>query len=311
MRVLIAEDDRASRRLLEATLRKWGYEVVVATDGCEAMKALQKSDRPSLAILDWMMPGVDGLEVARQVRRIKTERYVYMILLTARSRKCDMLEGLEAGADDYLTKPLDSHELRVRLRAAERIINLQTELIAARESLREQATHDALTSLWNRAAILDILAKETLRAQREDTSVGAIMADLDKFKKVNDTYGHKAGDIILQEASNRLQETMRPYDMVGRYGGEEFLIVVPRCDSTFAEYVAERLRSCIADANFPIDGHELRMTMSLGVASVRGIDEPCCDALIQAADLALYQAKEEGRNRVVTGTLPLPQPIET
>jgi len=306
MRILVAEDDRASRCLMEVTLRKWGHDIVLAVDGEEALAALRRDDGPKLALLDWMMPGLDGLEVSRRIRATTGGEYIYIILVTAKSRKQDMLDGLEAGADDYVTKPVYSRELRVRLRAGERILNLQSELIAARESLREQATHDSLTRLWNRRAILDILSREVSRSAREDTSLGVIMADVDHFKAVNDGYGHSVGDHVLMEIAQRLHMALRPYDMVGRYGGEEFLMIVPRCDTTFAAYVADRLRSAVAVDPFCADGHELPVTASFGVAAARGLVDPSGQSLIQAADGALYAAKDAGRNRVCSADSIMP-----
>jgi len=299
MRILAAESDRTSQRALEALLRAWGHDVVAVADGKQALAVLARSDGPKLAILDWMMSGMDGLEVSRHLRRADGGEYVYIIILTARNEKRHMLEGLEAGADDYVIKPFDPRELKVRLRAGERVLDLQAELIAARESLREQATHDALTRLWNRRAVLDILAREVVRAARDDTSVGVIMADLDHFKAVNDTYGHRAGDAVLVELARRLQSAMRPYDMVGRYGGEEFIMVVPRCDATFGGYVAERLRQAVVSEPFSACGQSLSVTLSLGVAACRGSTDPEGECLIQAADAALYEAKRAGRNRVM------------
>src|SRR5579863_1727931 len=187
MRILIADDSVVSRHLLEATLRKWGYEVVVATDGVEAWNVLQGENPPRLAILDWVMPGLTGPEVCSRVRettRNKDLDYTYIVLLSSKSQREDLIEGLEAGADDYLTKPFDQHELKVRLRAGTRIIDLQRELVTAREELREQATKDFLTRIWNRASILDIFQRELVRAEREKRSIGVVLADLDRFKSV-------------------------------------------------------------------------------------------------------------------------------
>lgn len=299
MRILIADDDRISRRLLEATLQRWGHDVVSVADGKGALQALNRDDGPKLAILDWMMPEMNGLDVARHLRASRDGDYVYIIFLTARNSKKDMIEGLNAGADDYVIKPFDFRELKVRLRAGERILNLQAELIAARESLRDQATRDSLTRLWNRGALLEILSREVARAQREDTSISVIMADVDTFKTVNDTHGHKAGDAVLVEMARRLQSAMRPYDMVGRYGGEEFVMIVPRCDATFGGYVAERLRHLVACEPFLACGKQLPVTLSLGVASCRGEMDADGNGLVVAADKALYEAKRSGRNKVV------------
>ncbi len=182
LKILIADDSIVSRHLLEATLRKWGYDVVVACDGGEALEALQRDDTPQLAILDWMMPGLTGPEVCRKIRQRAHEPYTYILLLTSKSQKEDLIEGMEAGADDYITKPFDQHELQVRLRAGTRLVDMQAELLAAREALREQATRDSLTHLWNRNSILEILDRELSRSLRESGPIGVVIVDLDHFK---------------------------------------------------------------------------------------------------------------------------------
>ncbi len=296
MRILIAEDDPVSRHLLETFLVKWSYQVVVATDGAEAWRILQQEDPPRLAILDWMMPSMDGVQICREVRKRGAEPYFYILLVTAKGQKQDVLEGLEAGADDYLTKPFDPHELRARLRAGRRIIELQEQLIAAREALREEATHDPLTGLWNRAAILEILQRELARAQRAGTAVTVIMADLDHFKHINDTYGHLAGDAVLREVTRRMLSSVRVYDSIGRYGGEEFLIVAPGNDLTGALKHAERVRAGVSRNAVDIFEGAFPLTISLGVAASSDAKE--ADQLVRAADEALYRAKHAGRNRV-------------
>ncbi len=302
MRILIAEDDPVSRRLLETFLVKWGYDVVVAGDGAQAWKVLQREDAPKLVVLDWMMPGMDGVQVCCEVRNRADRPYVYIILLTAKGHKEDIIEGIEAGADDYLTKPFDAHELRARLRAGRRILDLQEELVSAREALRVQATHDPLTGLWNRGAILDILRRELGRAQREGVPLGVVMADLDHFKRINDTHGHLAGDAVLQEATRRMRASVRPYDAIGRYGGEEFLIVVPACDAVSALHQAERLRASISGAPMKISQGLMPVTLSLGVAASGVAKDADADLLLRAADAALYRAKNAGRNRVELAT---------
>lgn len=299
MRILIAEDDAISRRLLQATLTKHGYDVVAACDGQAAWDALQAPDAPRLAILDWMMPGMDGPQVCREVRKRGDQGYVYLLLLTARDRKQDLIEGLEAGADDYLVKPFDTFELKARLDVGRRILDLQRQLLSAYEEMRHRATHDALTAVYNRGAILESLNREWLHVQREGGSLGVIMADLDHFKRINDTYGHSAGDTVLREAARRMRSVVRAYDAVGRYGGEEFLIVIPGCRRDVLWGLAERLRESMASAAISIGEQAIPVTMSVGVSITDGQSDADVHALLQKADIALYEAKRGGRNRVV------------
>jgi len=245
VRVLIADDEIVARRLLESSLRRWGYDVVVAQDGAEASRLLLSPDAPKLAVLDWLMPGIDGVQLCQDIRRTKPEPYTYILLVTAKTAQSDVILGLEAGADDYLSKPFNAAELKVRLRTGKRILYLQEQLIGAREALRDRATRDALTGLWNRAAILDILDNELSRTRREGASLGIAIADLDLFKRVNDEFGHPTGDNLLRKVAEAMQATTRNYDSVGRYGGEEFLIVLPGCDGLNAASHAERLRAAV------------------------------------------------------------------
>jgi two-component system cell cycle response regulator len=297
MRILIADDDPVSRRLLEATLGRLGHEVVSVADGTAAMAALLAPDGPRLAVLDWMMPGADGLAVCRAIRQHHGP-YVYIILLTSHNRHEDLVAGLDAEADDFLTKPLDVVELRARLRSGERVIGLQEGLLEAQEAQRRLASHDDLTGLWNRRMILERLVTELHRARRESTHVGVALVDLDHFKQVNDTYGHAAGDGVLRHAADRMRTILRDYDYLGRYGGEEFLIVVSNAGAVAVAEVAERCRRAVADQPAVIGDRRVAVTISAGVATTHaaGYDDL---ALIQAADAALYQAKAEGRNRVV------------
>ena len=299
MKVLAAEDNPVFQSMLANMLTKWGYTPVVAHDGNEAWEALQQPDGPQLAILDWMMPGLNGVDICRGVRAAAREPYVYILLLTARTDSQDLVEGMEAGADDYLTKPFQAHELRVRLRAGRRILDLQQQLLAAREALREQATHDGLTGLLNRNSILAILDKELARASRENTALSVLMVDLDRFKLINDTHGHAAGDAVLCEAAHRMRESVRNYDSVGRYGGEEFVIVLPGCDAQSAQAQAERVRQTFADAPFQTGSASLQATCSIGVSWRVHPRANEAGALLREADLALYASKGHGRNCVV------------
>lgn len=302
MRILIAEDDPISRRVLQAHLSKWGYEVVVTTDGAQAWEALQGKDSPRLAVLDWMMPSMEGTEVIRNLRSRDAASYVYVVLLTAKGQKEDIVAGLDAGADDYLVKPFDAHELRARIRTGQRILDLEEQLMAAQAALREEATHDPLTEAWNRSGILDILQRECARALRLQGSVGVVMADLDYFKPINDTYGHMAGDEVLRETVRRMAGSVRAYDSIGRCGGEEFVIVFPDCGAESAFQRAEQLRQDISRKPVETSSAAIMVTASLGVAA---IDQGACgdyEVLLRAADAALYRSKAAGRNRTTLAT---------
>ena len=291
MRVLIAEDEEVGLFMLESTLKKSGYEVVVARDGREAWEILQRHDTPQLAILDWMMPGIDGIEVCRRVRESRAGGpYVYILMLTGKARKEDIVAGMQAGADDYLAKPFDADELRVRVRAGERIVTLQ-------EALRVQATQDALTGAMNRGAIFEVLKRELAQSARTSAPVGVVISDLDHFKSINDTHGHPVGDAVLREAASRLKSVLRAYDALGRYGGEEFVLVLPNCGAQHAGEVAERARRVIADTPAITNAGAVPITASFGVAGGGGSTLDV-DALVRAADDALYRAKRGGRNRV-------------
>src|ERR1700733_1393518 len=231
MKILIADDDAMSRRLLEKTLEREGYEVTLVDNGRLALRHLSMPDGPRLALLDWMMPELDGPGVCQEIRKQHERPYVHIVLLTSRGSKQDVVEGLEAGAADYLTKPWDSAELIARLRVGQRILQLEDRLVEARETMRFKATHDALTALFNRGLIIDLLSRELSRTRREKGCTVVMLGDLDHFKNVNDMYGHVVGDEVLREVARRLLASIRSYDFVGRYGGEEFLIVLNNCDS--------------------------------------------------------------------------------
>jgi len=298
--VLIAEDDPVFRRILQSCLRSWNYQVRACDNGLDAWNVLQQEHAPQMAILDWMMPGMDGIEMCRRIRGLQLDPYRYVLLLTAKDDKHDVVQGLEAGADDYLTKPFNVDELHARVRAGKRILELQKELIQAGESLRFEALHDHLTGLWNRGAVLNLLQREEQRRQRSGDALGVIMVDVDHFKAINDSHGHLVGDVVLTEVAKRLTASVRGYDSVGRYGGEEFLIIVPGCNPQGLIISAERLRGVIAETPINSASGPIPVTISVGLVSVGpGNLKPVEHiALVQAADSALYRAKAKGRNRV-------------
>jgi diguanylate cyclase (GGDEF)-like protein len=306
-RILVAEDEITFRHMLKTFLSKWGYQVVVVSNGLEAWKVLQGENRPRLAILDWMMPNMDGVEICRAIRERKPDPYIYLLLLTSRDQKQDVVEGIEAGADDYLIKPFDPQELRARIHAGERIIELEDRLIRAQEALRELAAHDPLTGLLNRRACLDSLLAELNRGCRAGSPVCIVMADIDHFKRVNDTHGHLTGDEVLCEVARRMQSSLRRYDTIGRFGGEEFLLVLPGCSLEEGVKLAERICHLVRSEPVKAKNKPIDVSISLGVAVANQPVPADLEALLGSADAALYRAKEAGRNRVeFSANLPSP-----
>jgi two-component system, cell cycle response regulator len=298
MRILIAEDDAISRTLLERTLQRSGYAVISVENGAQAIAELVKQDAPRLALLDWLMPEMDGVEVCHELRRRKEQTYIYLILLSSRESKEDIVAGLESGADDYLTKPFDLEELKARLRTGHRILELEDHLVEARESMRFQATHDLLTSLWNRGVIVELMSHEIMRSRRERSCTAVMMCDIDHFKSVNDQYGHAIGDDVLREVARRLHNSVRSYDMVGRYGGEEFLVALNKCDPGSAVSRAENLRAKIAGRPIQTANKPVAATISIGLALSTEFTECTIEEIMHQADMALYAAKAAGRNCV-------------
>ena len=293
MRVLIAEDEIVSRRLLEGSLARWGYEAISVSSGKEALEVLLGPGAPNLVISDWMMPEMDGLELCHRTRAIRTTGYIYFIILTAKMDKEDIIKGLEAGADDYLTKPFDQEELRCRLKIGERILTLERRVL-------ELANTDSLTEVLNRRAFMERLEMEVERCKRECAPLSLILADIDHFKPINDRYGHQAGDMALKKFAGQLRASTRPYDFLGRYGGEEFVVCLPGIDCQKAGSVAERMRRMVEATRFPLPASTdcFSITASFGVASLRIGSLECSEPLIGRADSLMYKAKNEGRNRV-------------
>jgi two-component system, cell cycle response regulator len=288
MKVLVAEHSPLQKRLIATLLDRWRHEVVAVEDGDSAWSVLDGDNPPTMAILDWEMPGRNGLDICRQLRERETGRYVYALLLTDCITEHSLVEALENGADDYLAKPFDPLELRARLSTGSRILRLEDQLVSL-------ASRDALTALLNRGAIMEALKNELARAQRKNTPVGILMADVDHFKKINDTRGHLVGDVVLQQVACQLIASVRKYDSVGRYGGEEFLVVLPDCDEATAFSLAERIRLAVRKhwgnkQNLP------DVTVSIGVTASGQQTE--AEFLLRQADQALYRAKNNGRDRV-------------
>ncbi|WP_041077522.1 diguanylate cyclase [Thermotoga caldifontis] len=292
-KVLVADDDKLYRVILEDSLKKWGYNVITAEDGYEALQMLEQPDGPQLAVIDWVMPGLEGPEVCRRVRQQRKMGYIYIILLTGKDAKEDILKGFEAGADDYMVKPFDPEIMRYKLKIGERIIRMENELF-------QLATTDHLTGLLNRRSFMDRLEAELNRCIRLRRPLGLLIADIDFFKKINDTYGHRVGDEVLKNFAVILKKNLRAYDFAGRYGGEEFIVCLVECDIEESFKVAERLRTAIQSQPMfqTEDEREIFVTASFGVTAL-GQEPKNIDQLIKEADEALYEAKRSGRNRTV------------
>ncbi|RLB18493.1 MAG: diguanylate cyclase response regulator [Thermoplasmata archaeon] len=304
--ILVAEDNPVSRKLLEKTLTKAGYEVVAAKDGREALEIFRQRFFP-IVLTDWMMPKMSGPELCKALRAQSQNGYVFMILLTAKDSKDDIVEGLEAGADDYLTKPFNRGELMARLKTGTRILELERSLKKATEEIRLLSTKDQLTGCYNRGFLTEHLPKEVKRARRYGHEFSVVLCDIDHFKGVNDTYGHQAGDEVLKAFAKILMDSIRNgVDWVSRYGGEEFLVVLPETPLQGAVLVAERLRSSVAETTMVTAAGDLHITASFGVTGFFP-DTPessvSPDTIIKIADEQLYQAKDGGRNTVRSAPL--------
>lgn len=296
MRILVAEDDLTSSSILIALLTRWGYEPIAVENGNAAWEIMQQSGAPQMALIDWEMPGLDGVEVCRRIQGMDNANPPYLIMLTSKGEFASIVIGLDAGANDYITKPYNNDELQARLRTGQRMMKLQTELVLAKEALAHEATHDYLTGVLNRAGILSGLERELKRTRRNNSTLSIGLCDIDHFKQVNDRYGHQVGDQVLKSFVAALKTELRDDDLLGRFGGEEFLIVAPYLASVFEQELYERLRKKIAKLSFPVKAEQFSITMSVGVAETDG--SITADALLAEADSALYRAKNAGRNRI-------------
>jgi two-component system, cell cycle response regulator len=305
MKILLAEDSSFYRRLIADHLKQWDFEFTCARTGNDAWRALTKKDAPRLALLDWVLPDIEGIELCRRLRsRAETEPYTYTVLLTAKSEKEEMLRGMDAGADDFLAKPFDPHELKARLLVGKRILELQEKLVSTNSALHFAATHDFLTRIWNRAEILAFLKRELARARRDSTTVGLILVDVDHFKRVNDDFGHQAGDLVLQEIAGRFSHCVREYDGIGRYGGEEFLLILTGCDMAVTVRRANQIRTAISSEPVPWSQGSIPVSVSMGVSVAEPPED--IELLLRRTDAALYNAKKNGRNRVECSLIAAP-----
>ena len=297
--LLVVEDDPVSRRILEKSLTKNGRKVVTASNGREALDLLEKTFFP-IVITDWMMPELDGLELCRRIREIEWPGYIFIILLTARGAVDDIITGLDAGADDYLTKPFNKAELKARLRAGTRILDLY-------EEINTLSITDPLTQCYNRGYLMKYLTREIKRSIRYSNNLYIVMSDIDHFKNINDRYGHHAGDLVLQEYVSLIKHSFRnEVDWLARYGGEEFILVLPETGRDGAWQAAERIRGQVSEMIIPVKDETIQITASFGISGFEShsrVKNISAAALIEEADKCLYQAKREGRNRVVLAEL--------
>ncbi len=301
MQVLIVDDDFVTRRLLQARLVQMGLHVIEAVNGKEAWELLQANPIP-LVITDWLMPLMDGLNLIQQIRAANFPRYIYVILLTNLDSKTDVVKGLEAGADDYLTKPFNLPELTARVKIGQRIVALEQRLLAMSDQLYIQATYDQLTGLLQRSAALEQLNLLVQRAQGQQQPLSLLLLDLDHFKQINDQHGHTVGDQALRLIAEQIQQTVRTSDPTARWGGEEMLVLLPGANSSAAIATAQRIRRAIGGQQLDHALPSSELSASIGIAVLEpgsSTDEPVhsiINRLLSQADQALYAAKNAGRN---------------
>lgn len=303
MRALIADDDQTTAAMVANALQVWGLEVTVAHDGAAAWQRMNAIDPPAIAVLDWTMPHLDGPDLCKRVRETWRLASMYILLLTARDSRADRLAGLEAGADDYMTKPVDLEELRVRIQVGRRVAQLQQDLsrrIAdlrrAHDRLKEMASTDALTHLYSRRWWFDMAGNEFARSRRHGNPLTVLLVDLDHFKSVNDRFGHETGDNVLKAFAELLRCECRQTDIVGRVGGEEFALALPETSIAQAQTVAARLTDGCRALSLPAGDESIHWSCSIGLTAARD-DDADLDAVLRRADAALYEAKRAGRDR--------------
>jgi two-component system chemotaxis response regulator CheY len=298
VKVLVADDDPGSLLVARAAVERSGHDCLAAADGDQAW-ALFLEHQPDVVVTDWMMPGLDGLALCRAIRARETDLYTYIVLLTSQGSRDDVLAGLEAGADDYVTKPLDPFVLRARLMVALRITTLHADLAHYRKVLSQQARTDPLTGLHNRLKLAEDLEQLHARSARYGEEYSLAMCDVDNFKAYNDIYGHQAGDLALRAVAAALAGHTRKTDGVYRFGGEEFLLVLPKQGMPGAKAFMERTLAAVRELGIPHVGDPSgQLRLSAGISTFSAQHPSDADSLLGAADAALYSAKAAGRNRV-------------
>lgn len=294
MKILIIEDDPVTRLLIVRTMSQWGHEVIEAESGEQAIEIVEANleQAPNLLITDWSLPHMSGLEVCKYLKSSLKDHFFYVIMLTRKAESEDLVEAMEEGVDDYMVKPFAPEEFRVRVRAGMRIVEQA-------QKLQFLASHDELTELWNRRMVMHHLEMEWQRTLRDGLPMSIMMMDIDHFKSINDNYGHLVGDAALKHFADIIRKVLRPYDIVGRYGGEEFLTILPETDREQAKQVAERVRSSLEQSPLVIDqNHKMTMTVSIGIAQSDQTTKNI-KCILGKGDEAMYQAKTSGRNKVV------------
>ena len=301
MRILIAEDETVSRRILKMTLESWGHEVIEAKDGAVALQILQNDRPPKLAILDLSMPEMDGITVCKQVRQNSSATPVYIILLTANTRKELIVTGLEAGADDYVTKPFDTDELHARVKVGMRMVDLQmslaqrvAELELAQESLRNLSLTDDLTGLYNRRGFFALAKQQLSSARREGRHASLVYIDMDGLKRLNDTHGHEIGSRVIQEVGDILRETFRSSDLIARIGGDEFVVFETSNDQIDEGTDVQRLQDNVTRHNAQ-QARDYEISLSIGVASMDSDSSMTLEELLKNGDKTMYQQKRNKR----------------
>jgi two-component system cell cycle response regulator len=302
MRALIADDDPVTTAVLASALKRWGIEVTCAGDGAAAWETLAAGPAPDFAVIDWMMPGLDGIEICQRIRKHPALASMYVLLLTGRGSRADLVAGLDAGADDYMIKPIDPEELRARVQVGIRVATLQAhladrvgELQAASEHLTRLVSTDVLTGVYTRRTWFELASTEFSRGRRYGRGFSLMIMDLDYFKRVNDTFGHEAGDTLLREFAAMVRSECRQSDIIGRIGGEEFALLVPEATQAAAEHLAGRIRDACRRLAPGSGSGPVRCSCSIGISTFSA-DDDNIESTLRRADAALYEAKRSGRD---------------
>jgi two-component system cell cycle response regulator len=315
MKVLIVESNETSRKSLYESLDGWGYQVSAVDDPAAVMGSIQRESPPSMVLVGTLADSTPVKQLCRSIREFGEKPYIYVLLLAEKGKSEEILEFLEAGADDYVTRPFDELELKARLRAGKRILDLRDELRRAQATIGYQAYHDPLTGLWNRGAIIDALQRELARVRREKAPVGLLMVSIDGLKDINDKYGHMAGDAAIRATARELRSSLRPYDAIGRYGGEAFVIIVTGCDSRSSMKQAERFFGVLKGRTVDISqwgkfvsGKDSALPILYSIGVISGTGEHDSETLLKSLEGALRQARTAGGNRIESVTPPPPMP---